>query len=341
MNTQQQSIFHHTFEPPTNWQDVTLVQLCTDELFLRILKRFDDFDCNVSLITRQGSTLKLPNVRAQHQRPAEPCEPFSHYCSGPVFSKNTSGAGTVFVFSDLEAPEKAHRGDRFLDVYEDIFCNRLEGSAFNAALINEAEYWMSWEQCFCVDEVRVPATGELIPVSAWVVGAVKQRVVDIARDAATKGPLVEIGRLFGGTAVLMALALKESGSKSAVFSFDPYPHPYNDRFLKLYGVQDEVALCDMGGNEGARFWQTEGLPPVSLLHIDGDHAYEAVRRDISTWYPLLREGAVVMFDDYGYNSYKLAGSTRAIYEEVHKRPDRWTGVQSLGKSLVAVKRSHQ
>lgn len=35
-----------------------------------------------------------------------------------------------------------------------------------------------------------------------------------------------------------------------------------------------------------------------MLHIDGDHAYEAVRADIAKYLPRLRKGGVDIFDDY-------------------------------------------
>src|SRR5256884_4232168 len=36
---------------------------------------------------------------------------------------------------------------------------------------------------------------------------------------------------------------------------------------------------------------------IDLLFIDGDHEYEAVRRDFEDWSPHLREGGIIIFHD--------------------------------------------
>jgi hypothetical protein len=39
--------------------------------------------------------------------------------------------------------------------------------------------------------------------------------------------------------------------------------------------------------------------PVDALYIDGDHSYDAVKSDFIRFTPFLKEGGVVMMDDYG------------------------------------------
>ena len=244
----------------------------------------------------------------------------------------------MFVVGDRNDPAANIRGDVLLDVLEYLHLNEVPDSLPQAAIINTGEYMIPWKGFFSVGQVRLPECGELIDIAAWVGDPVKQRVVDCAYQAADKGPIVEIGRLFGGTAALLALGAREKDSDCNIFSFDPDPHIYNDRFLELYNVTDNVALVDIGSIEGALLWHAQGLPPVSLLHVDGDHRYESVKKDIDMWYPLLAPKATIMFDDFGYQAYKLAGTTRAIFEAIVSDTSRWEHVQVLGKSLTAVKR---
>jgi Methyltransferase domain len=37
---------------------------------------------------------------------------------------------------------------------------------------------------------------------------------------------------------------------------------------------------------------------ISILHIDGNHKYEAVKRDLETWLPFVQTGGWVLLDDY-------------------------------------------
>lgn len=60
------------------------------------------------------------------------------------------------------------------------------------------------------------------------------------------------------------------------------------------------------------------IPDGSLdwAYIDGDHSYEAVKRDIAAYVPKLRPGGVLAGDDYGERSGPRAGVTRAVDELV-------------------------
>lgn len=50
-------------------------------------------------------------------------------------------------------------------------------------------------------------------------------------------------------------------------------------------------------NVGSEFLADKWPTPVSVLFIDGDHRYEAVRRDFECWRGKLGANAAVVFDD--------------------------------------------
>lgn len=58
--------------------------------------------------------------------------------------------------------------------------------------------------------------------------------------------------------------------------------------------------------------------PVELLFIDGDHSYEAVRRDAELWLPRLIDGGTVMFHDVATAAY--TGPRRVVREMVCRSP---------------------
>ena len=53
-----------------------------------------------------------------------------------------------------------------------------------------------------------------------------------------------------------------------------------------------------------------------FVYIDGDHSYEAVIKDLDSWYPKLKEYGVMCGDDYG--RYSGQGVVKAVYEFAYK-----------------------
>jgi Methyltransferase domain len=59
------------------------------------------------------------------------------------------------------------------------------------------------------------------------------------------------------------------------------------------GLEDYVKPVVASSGEAARRWSG----PIRLLFIDGDHAYEASRRDFELWSPFVTPLGVVCFHD--------------------------------------------
>lgn len=103
------------------------------------------------------------------------------------------------------------------------------------------------------------------------------------------GLIVEIGSYGGISTVVMALA----SPTSQVVAIDPYTG-FND-ILEIFKKRIEdlniLLIKDTSENIG-KIWTKE----IDLLHIDGDHGYNAVRKDIELWVPHVK--GYVLFHDF-------------------------------------------
>lgn len=72
----------------------------------------------------------------------------------------------------------------------------------------------------------------------------------------------------------------------------------------------------LGNTERFRNWITphrgrarevkDGVPPMDMLFIDGDHSYEGTLADLQDFIPKLKPGAVVAIHDFDYDSVQAA-----------------------------------
>jgi hypothetical protein len=90
--------------------------------------------------------------------------------------------------------------------------------------------------------------------------------------------------------------------------------------------------------EGARvrtreFGSTRYRGSIALLHIDGNHQYEAARADIEAWAPRVAAGGWMVVDDYRWPFGD--GPQRAADEFLSAHSEAWTDAFVAGGALFA------
>lgn len=127
--------------------------------------------------------------------------------------------------------------------------------------------------------------------------------------------IVEIRSYVGGSSTFLASAATEKngmlycvdtwkneampeGLRDTYNEFTKNTKPYKKWIVPLRGKSVEVA----------KDFDKE----IDLLFIDGDHSYEAVKSDVEAWFPKLKDGAIVVFHDYGW----AEGVKRVVKEMV-------------------------
>jgi predicted O-methyltransferase YrrM len=148
-------------------------------------------------------------------------------------------------------------------------------------------------------------------------------VVELYRRAYfTIGNVIEIGSFFGRSTAAIALGLKDNNG-GVVYAIDPHDTRVSDYSQFLENIK--LLECDKHINVIRNYSQNVYnsskryeivKDTVGMLFIDGEHTYNAVKRDL-LWGDYVRKGGVIALHDY---SKKYAGIRQAVNEfvETHK-----------------------
>ena len=171
---------------------------------------------------------------------------------------------------------------------------------------------------------------EHIPLGMFLVDVLRPRV------------LVELGTFSGVSFCAFCQAVKELGTGTRCYAVDTWqgdPHngyygPEVLRELKshhdpLYGGFS--CLIQSTFDEALSHFENGS---IDLLHIDGFHAYEAVRRDFENWLPKMSERGVMLFHDI--NVRELDFGVWKLWEEVKPRYPHFEATWGQGLGLLAV-----
>jgi len=140
---------------------------------------------------------------------------------------------------------------------------------------------------------------------------------DIALKASLMGPCLEIGSYCGKSAVYLGSACRQNGgilfsidhhrgseeqqpgeayfdpSLLDFFTFTPNTLPLFRWSLALAGLEETVVPIVSRSHIVVRSWAT----PLSLVFIDGGHAFETARTDYECWSPHILPGGWLLIHD--------------------------------------------
>jgi hypothetical protein len=122
----------------------------------------------------------------------------------------------------------------------------------------------------------------------------------------SSGCIVEVGSYRGRSTVALARG-SAAGSNAAVYAVEPHeefvgvlggvfgPEDRAAFFQTMLrtGAYRQVRLVNLSSEVLSGGWTV----PVALLWLDGDHAYQSVRRDFDAWAPHLTAGCDLVLDD--------------------------------------------
>jgi MMP 1-O-methyltransferase len=140
---------------------------------------------------------------------------------------------------------------------------------------------------------------------------------DLAREAASHGPCLEIGSYCGSSAAYLGMGCREAGG--VLFSVDHHrgseeqqpgqeyydpdlldsatgrinTFPRFQKTIRELCLEDTVIPIVARSEVVARFWST----PLSLIFIDGGHTFETVFTDYNVWVSHLIPGGYLLIHD--------------------------------------------
>ena len=126
--------------------------------------------------------------------------------------------------------------------------------------------------------------------------------VSQAHDGAT---FVEIGCFLGRSTAYLGSRIALARKKITVYGVDPWLGWNGNRPCSTFavflenmvkaGLIDIVVPLRMTSEQAGRLFDDRS---VDFCFIDGDHEYEAVREDLRTWFPRIRDGGIIGGHDY-------------------------------------------
>lgn len=121
---------------------------------------------------------------------------------------------------------------------------------------------------------------------------------------------VEIGVLDGNSYFSACEFIKLMGLDTTCYGIDPWEGVFNQNDVEGMGYSGEYydRVLRRNAEKYGTFstlvkLKAEDAAPkfadgsIDLLHIDGDHSEEAVRRDFETWFPKVSENGVILMHD--------------------------------------------
>jgi predicted O-methyltransferase YrrM len=159
------------------------------------------------------------------------------------------------------------------------------------------------------DYRRLPSTPRYLWPVVLTEGMLPLHAAELLYNLAREvrdGVIVEVGSYRGRSTVALGRGAR-AGGRAPVFAVEPH-ESFTGVRGGIFGPEDraafyrtmlrtrcyrDVRLVNLTSDALTPGWRA----PVALLWLDGDHATDAVRRDLAQWWPHLVPGATVVFDD--------------------------------------------
>jgi predicted O-methyltransferase YrrM len=181
----------------------------------------------------------------------------------------------------------------------------------------------------------------LAPAEIWTTDAER---ACLARHAAGRRRLVEVGVWHGGTTRHLRAAMSPDATLYAV---DPFPKGRLGFSIPRFVARREVGQVRKGrvvwlretGEAAAKMEIMRAPPTIDFVFVDNAQTYEGLRAEWEAWTPVLAAGGVIALHDARPGAEGLPEQTSEIYaRDVIRRDARFTIVDEVDTLMVLEKR---
>ena len=156
---------------------------------------------------------------------------------------------------------------------------------------------------------------EHVPIAHWMVEKIKPAII------------VELGSHYGVSLFSFCEAAEKYSPRTYIYAVDSWNGDEQAGYYdnKVYNQVKEYreanhkqrcALIRETFEEASALFESN---TVDLIHIDGLHTYEAVRKDYETWAPKLKQGGTLLFHDCSVREGNFG--VWKLWEEVKSNPE--------------------
>jgi len=158
---------------------------------------------------------------------------------------------------------------------------------------------------------------------------------DVVRQSREGATFVEVGSWYGRSSAFMAVEIANSKKNIRFFCVDtwkgsPTEGYHQQEVLAHGGSIKQQFVSNMRGlsvvpveSDSANAADLFEDGSVDFVFIDASHEYQAVSRDISAWYPKVRDGGIIAGHDVGWEGLLGAVQERLPARSVEVRRSSW------------------
>ncbi|MFX1328184.1 MAG: class I SAM-dependent methyltransferase [Promethearchaeota archaeon] len=160
---------------------------------------------------------------------------------------------------------------------------------------------------------------------------------NISKSLPEKSTIVEIGAYLGRSTCFLAEAIRNK--KIQLYSIDTFENQamsegkrntFNEYFGNIYRYKSIVNIVKgFSYNVIKNFQHLK----INLLWVDADHSYEACKKDIEDWMPLVKKEGFLIFHDYKKD--RNSGVTKAVNEKINDL--KLKQVKQVGQLMITKK----